>query len=216
MSPAIVGDVSPSSLIALMSLLATCGGFLYTWFREGRTREWQLADAKAMAEKVNADAAALALKVNTEGLALAAKVNAESIAMAAKVNSDAAIMAAKVVDDAEKLAAKVHAAAETLANKVAENTSVSTGAAAEAKTAYTEANTINAKIANLNSQLLIMTKHIEDEERRRAENEGERKRLEKCAHDEATFNERVKAAIDKKLLELNGNAPAALRRHKTT
>ena len=174
----------------MVSLLA---GFVYTWFREGRTREWQLADAREVASKLSADGAAMALKVN-----------ADAMAMAAKVNQDAALMAAKVIDDAEKLAAKVHDSAEKLANKVAENTAVSTEAALGAKEAYTEANTINAKIAALNSKLLVVSEFIK-------QSELESSARAKASQVEAEFNARVKVAIEEKLREMNGLPPLATR-----
>jgi len=175
--------------IQVLTLVGIVAGFFYTWFREGRTREWQQADAKELAARLAADATAMALKVNTD-----------AVAMAAKVNQDAATMAAKVIDDAEKIAVKVHDSAEKLANKVAENTVVSTSAAQKAESAFTEANTVNAKIANLQAQLLNIGKHIESTALATAASE-------KAAHDEALFNKRVKAAIEEKLDEMNGREP---------
>ena len=174
--------------IQILTLVGIIAGFFYTWFREARTREWQQADAKELAGKLAADATAMALKVNTD-----------AVAMAAKVNQDAATMAAKVIDDAEKIATKVHESAEKLANKVAENTVVSTSAAQKAESAFTEANTVNAKIANLQAQLLKIGEHIERTTIAAAA-------AEKAAHDEGMFNKRVKAAIEEKLEEMNGHA----------
>jgi D-Tyr-tRNAtyr deacylase len=184
-------------VIQTATFLSLIAGFLYTWFREGRARQWQLADAKEMASKLSADTAAMA-----------AKVNSDAIAIAARVNQDAATMAAKVIEDAEKLAAKVHDSAEKLANKVAENTEVSTAAARGAKEAYTEANTINAKIADLNAQLLVVSDYI-----RRAEEDDVTRA--KASQAEAEFNARVKIAIEEKLRELNGPPAKRLRQPKS-
>jgi len=169
-------------LIQVVTLVSLLAGFVYTWFREGRTREWTLADAREVASKLSTDA----------------------IAMAAKVNQEAAVMAAKVIADAEKLAAKVHDSAEKLANKVAENTAVSTDAARGAKEAYTEANTINAKIADLNRQLLVVSEFIK-------QSELDSSARSKASQAEAEFNARVKVAIEEKLREMNGRPPLATR-----
>jgi CRISPR/Cas system CSM-associated protein Csm2 small subunit len=67
-------------------------------------------------------------------------------------------LATRVVDDAGKLADKVHSTSEILVNKVSENTK-------EAKSAFTEANSVNNKIANINVQLLEMNKILTEHSR---------------------------------------------------
>lgn len=38
------------SLVAILSLVATIAGFIYTWFKDGRTRRWQEEDAAAKSQ----------------------------------------------------------------------------------------------------------------------------------------------------------------------
>lgn len=146
-------QVDSNTLVALLSLFATCGGFLYTWFREARMHRWRMQDAKARADKVAADAAALA-----------AKTASDAAMLAANINSNASAVATKVIADAEAIATRVRAAAEQLARKVEMSTNVSSVAAAHAQTAYSEANRINTKIADLNAQLVAISSRRADRE----------------------------------------------------
>ena len=118
------------------------------------------------------------------------------------------LMAAKVIDDAEKIANKVHESAKALADKVAENTTISSDAALEAKTAYTEANSQNNKIAELSKQVLMIAEHIKSQA---TIQEQQAQAQEK----DRLFNERVKVAIDEKLEEMNGHATRKLQTRKT-
>lgn len=167
--------------VALASLVTSIVGFAGTWFQASRARTWQKEDAEKLAKKLADDTKEMAQKVN-----------ADAADLAAKVNQEAAVMAAKVIADAEKIAIKVHESAEKLANKVAENTTVSTDAARGAKEAYTEANTINSKIAALQESLIKVTTHIEQKSIQEAANA-------KAMHDEVMFNQRVKVAIEEAL-----------------
>lgn len=125
-------------LTIVLSIITTIGGFLYTWRRDARTRQWQLEDAANSLKKAND-------------------------------------LALKVVDDAAHLAEKVHSTSQLLVNKVTENTEVSTNAARDAKSAFTEANSVNNKIANLNTSILelyrIVTEHISTARGRRKEDD---------------------------------------------
>jgi hypothetical protein len=178
--------IDPNLAVSVVTLVGLISGFLYTWVREGRTRRWQLADAKAMAEKVNADAKAVAEKLNVEAMKVAAKVNQES-----------AETARQLVHDAETIAAKVHDSAEKLATKVAQTISVSAETASGAQKAYAEANSVNLKITRLQEQLLKIGEHIE-------RSDQETKRQAQAIKDEMLFNQRVKDGIEQKLKELNG------------
>lgn len=178
-------------VIAVLSgtgLFATVAGFIFSYFREGRARAWQLADAKALADKVTATAN---------------EVAAENLAKAGAV-------AQKQIDDAVKLAQKVHDAAEVLANKVAENTAISTQAAMGAKDAFSEANTVNVKIRALQEELLKIGEHVIEQDRAAAASAKER-------HDEAEFAKRVRTEVEEHLKEMNGRArqfrPVKKKRH---
>jgi len=186
-----------NALIQLGLFVTTVSGFAYTWFREGRTRQWQLADAKAMAEKVNTDAKAMA-----------EKVNADAIALASKNYQEAAAMAAKVIADAKIIADKVHESAQKLADKVAENTTVSTDAAKGAKEAYTEANSINSKIANLQEKLVKISEHIERTDIAAV-------LAGKSIQEDALFNRKVKDAIEEHLKTMNGHSPLSKRKRRS-
>lgn len=210
----------PSVLIALASLFTTIGLWIYTWLREGRMRRWALADADRIASqakeaaekiafKVSHDAEQIAIKLRDDATAAAAKTNADAVALASKNMRDAAALAQKVVEDAEKISTRLHESVEKVAAKVAENTTISTDAAKGAREAYSEANTINKKIADLQENLVRISEHIEKPAK-------DKEVRDRAAHEEAMFNQRVKTAIDKKLEELNGNAPAALRRKRKT
>lgn len=178
--------IDPNLAVSVVTLVGLVSGFVYTWVREGRTRRWQLADAKAMAEKVNADAHAVAEKLSAEALKVAAKVNQES-----------AETARQLVHDAEAVAAKVQHAAETLATKVNETIVGTERATTGAQKAFSEANSVNTKISQLQAQLVKVVEHVE-----RAD--AASKQAAQAIKDEALFNQRVKDAIDMKLKEMNG------------
>ncbi len=182
--------------LGIATLITTVAGFAYTWFREGRTRRWQQQDAQEIAEKANSDAKILAEKVNSDAAALAAKQNADAIALASKLIHDASDVAAKLHDNAEKLAAKV-----------AENTTVSTDAAKGAKEAYSEANSTNRKIADLQTQLLKIGEHVE-------RTDQAAKQSEQAIHEEALYNQRVKEAVEKTLAGMNGMKEQLQRKRK--
>jgi len=188
--------VDANVVIQLGTLAVLIVGFIAQWFREGRAHRWQQAEAEALAKKVNSDATAVALKVSNEVLAAAAKAN-----------QDAALLAAKVVDDAAAVADKVLAAADKLAITVTESTKISskavTEAAGEAKIAYSEANSQNAKIINLGALIADVSKQVLGIAGHIKENEAKISAAEKSAHDEAVLNERVKATIEG-LMQRNG------------
>lgn len=200
-----------SDLIAPATLLTTVGLWFYTWLREGRLRRWALEDAakkaKAdeeaavkIAKELRESTVALAEKANDDAVALAAKVNADAISLAAKNLADATSVAQKVLDAAEAIAAKGHESAAKLA-------AISTEAAKKGEEAFSEANTVNAKIANLQEQIVKIGEHIEQRNLDAAA-------AEKAARETADFNVKVKAAIDEKLAEMNGHAPRKLRKSK--
>lgn len=171
-------------VLGVIQIIVVVIGFAYTWFRDGRARAWQVADAKTLADNLAKDAKDVALKVN-----------ADAVALATSVNHAGATIAANLI--AEKLTAKVHASAETLATRVAENNAVAAEAARGAKEAYHEANQINTKITFLQTALLKVTEHIELTRQAAISEERERR-------EQTLFNQRVKAAIDEKLQEMNG------------
>jgi len=183
-----------SFIVQAGTLLALVIGFIAQWFREGRAQKWAEASAKLIADKATAAAEAVALRASNEVLA-----------QAAEGNKIAATLAAKVLTDAKEVADKVLTAAKELAGTVAQNTEISTSAASEAKVAYTEANSQNAKIialgaliAELTKQVVSIAEHIKTADAKNIEDE-------RLKHEELMFHQRLKQAIDEKLTEMNGH-----------
>jgi len=184
-----VQELDAGLVVQIFMFATLVAGFIAQWFREGRAQKWARDAAKLIADQATAAAEAVALKAANEVLA-----------QAAEGNKTAAALAAKVLTDAKDVADKVLAAAKELAGTVEENTKISSEAANGAKTAFVEANTFNSKLTALHDQVVRISEHVE----RTAVSTAA---AEKAAREEAVFNVRVKAAIDEKLLELNGHPP---------
>lgn len=202
--------LDPQISISVATLLGLVATGVIQWLRENRMRSWSVADTLERKE----DADKLAEKLADDNEKLAAKLAADTLALAAKGVQDAADVARKLVSDAAKISQDVHLAAEKLANTVKENTAISTEAAKGAQSAFTEANSQNAKIvtmgtliADLNKQVVTILEHIKQSD---AKNEESDKR----AHEEKLFTERVQIEIDRKLKEMNGHSTRKLQTRK--
>lgn len=173
-------------------LAAIVANAVVSALRENRTRRNSLADAAALAKE---------LREKNE-------------ALATKVAADAADVLAKAVAEALKVAEKVNTAAEKLADKVRENTQISTEAVRGAQSAFTEANTQNAKIINLGEQVTGLSTqvgeimhHVKD---MAAKNEDNDRRIK----EDNLLHATVKAAIEEKLREMNGHTTHQLQTRK--
>lgn len=92
-----------------------------------QNRQWEIEDRKALAQHV--------VLVSTN--------------LAAKVVETSTDLAKTVTDTSEKLAVKVEASNEAIREAIAENTAVTKEAKEAAREAYTEANNVNMKIAEI-------------------------------------------------------------------
>ena len=166
----------------LVTLITVLAGFALQWFREARAHRWQEAAAEKLAQRTEQTATGLAEKVSADTIALTTTSVRENAA----------------------LTQKVFESAQRLSDRVTENIAISNEAAQGAKGAFTEANTVNNKIADLQRQLVTIAEHVERIGAATLE-------AEKAAHEEAIFNERIKVAIDEKLRDMNSPARRARR-----
>ncbi len=132
------------------------------WLKEDR--DMQRLHADTIAATVTDTARNLAVKVSEDSErngrrqdAIAATVQATAATLAAKVAADSQHVTVTTQSLVEKVAAAEKIAMEALAELkrlVAENTQLTVTAVDRADAAYKEANHVNVKISNINSQLL--------------------------------------------------------------
>lgn len=181
-------ELDSGVVLQLGTLAAIIATAVIAWFREGRTRAWAIADA-----------AALAKKLQEENATLAAKVSKDAADVVAEGNMKAAVLAKDLIADALKVADKVTTAAEKLAITVKEGQQLSVDAVQGAKHAFGEANSQNSKIVHLGEKVVglgdqmaeIMT-HVKTLTTQSEANE-------RHVHDEIVFNARIKTAIEEAL-----------------
>jgi len=146
-----VNDIQIGQIILLIT---TAGGFIAQAWREARNRKWAIADRRAeldaQTEKIIAEAHARASALMIETAAKAKVLHFEQLERAEEIRAhlttqDAALAAHDEWERDERATAQVSNAQVV-------------GLIQEAKTAaesaYTEANNVNAKIADLNTRLL--------------------------------------------------------------
>jgi len=124
--------------LSVFTLATVVLNFAYQWFSKGRERRWAQEAAAKLELDSKAAAAALAVKVETAAVAATALVAAQANAVAMTLASNATALAKEVTDTAKALAVKV----EQGSDKAVEGS----------ERAYTEANTVNLKIAALQEQ----------------------------------------------------------------
>lgn len=156
---------SDASWTQILLFLTTVAGFVYTAWRESRTRRWATEDriantleivtkAKAEAEATRIKTEAVAEALRVEGVRVAAQLREEARIAAEVLRVQTATNAADIkrhgVIEAARIRETQQQAADAMMLKIEETKDA-------ANEAYKEANHVNRKIENLNDRLVAQS-----------------------------------------------------------
>lgn len=131
-----------SGLTGWLTILGVVLLGVQAWLSAGRARKWVQEDAAVLAKTVADTAAVLAVTKNRDAADLAVKKIQDAANVQIELSKEQLAVAAKVLETAEKLSAKVDKG---------------TGAADQA---FVAANSHNAKIVELENQILTLTRQL--------------------------------------------------------